>query len=134
MDGQIYLSRINCEYRDFLGELCRNRNVSLTRAYRSEREDWIQMMVASGMGVCFMPQYSTTVPGVLTRPVVEPSVDREVCLVTVSGRRHSAPLAAFVRGVKTYPWPDANIAAPPRPDANVAAPPPAYFEARPSKH
>src|SRR6516164_937440 len=35
--GENYLSRINCEYRDYLGELC-SRHGEIRRAYRSERE------------------------------------------------------------------------------------------------
>jgi DNA-binding transcriptional LysR family regulator len=37
--GENYLSRINCEYRDYLGELCSRHGVTIRRAYRSEREE-----------------------------------------------------------------------------------------------
>ncbi len=47
--GENYLSRINCEYRDYLGELCSRHGVEIRRAHRSEREDWIMAMVAAGM-------------------------------------------------------------------------------------
>jgi hypothetical protein len=33
-------------------------------------------------------------------------VEREVCLVTVAGRRWSSPVAAFVRAVRQYKWPE----------------------------
>ena len=66
--GESYLSRVNCEYRDHLRTLCHERGFEVKYAYRSEREDWIQIMVAAGMGVCFMPEYSITVPGVVARP------------------------------------------------------------------
>jgi LysR family transcriptional regulator, hydrogen peroxide-inducible genes activator len=65
-------------------------------------------MVAAGMGVCFLPQYSNTIPGVITRPVISPSIEREVCLVTVAGRRWSSPVSALVRAVKQYRWPGAT--------------------------
>jgi DNA-binding transcriptional LysR family regulator len=73
--------------------------------YRSEREDWIQIMVAAGMGICFLPEFSATVPGVVIRPVIDPSVAREVSLVTVAGRRWSSPLGTFVNAVRRYCWP-----------------------------
>jgi len=63
-------------------------------------------MVAAGMGICFLPEFSNTIPGVISRPVIEPSVEREVCLVTVAGRRWSSPVAAFVRAVRQYKWPE----------------------------
>jgi hypothetical protein len=43
-----------------------------------------------------------------SRHVIEPSVAREVSLVTVAGRRWSSPLSAFVRAVRQYQWPEAE--------------------------
>jgi hypothetical protein len=47
------------------------------------------MMVASGFGICFIPGFSPTIPGVLTRVVADPEVVREVSLVSIAGRRFS---------------------------------------------
>jgi hypothetical protein len=52
-----------------------------------------------------MPEYSPTMPGLHTRRVIEPEVMREVSLVTVSGRRFSPAVAAFVKALKAYKWP-----------------------------
>lgn len=106
MDGETYLQRINCEFRDVLREQCETCGAHIVRSYRSEREDWIQTMVAAGMGVCFLPEYSATHPGLVTRPVRDPEVTREVCLVTVAGRRWSSPVASFVQAVRQYRWPE----------------------------
>ena len=103
--GESYLSRINCEYYDAIGDICIRCNAPLKDAYRSEREDWIQSMVMAGMGICFMPEFSPIMPGLHTRRVVEPEVVREVCLVTVSGRRFSPAVATFVRALRAYKWP-----------------------------
>ena len=62
-------------------------------------------MVMAGMGICFLPEYSAVVPGLRTRRVIEPEVVREVSVVTVSGRRFSPAVAAFVRAIKAYRWP-----------------------------
>ena len=104
IDGEIYLRRVNCEYRDYLSETCRELGVVLNISYTSEREDWIQNMVAGGLGICFLPEYSAVVPGLQVRPVSEPDVVREVCLVTVSGRRFSPAVSTFVNAVKSYGW------------------------------
>ena len=104
LDGEIYLQRINCEFRDFLRETCDAGGARIVRSYRSEREDWILTMVAAGMGVCFLPEFCNTVAGVISRPVTDPAVSRDVCLVTVAGRRWSPPLSAFVAAVRKYPW------------------------------
>jgi DNA-binding transcriptional LysR family regulator len=109
--GETYLSRINCEYRDRLAELCRNCGVEIGRGFSSEREDWIMAMVAAGMGVCFLPEYSATHPGVRHRIVADPQVVREVSLVSVAGRTLSPAASSFVEAVRAYDW--ANSAAPP---------------------
>jgi LysR family transcriptional regulator, hydrogen peroxide-inducible genes activator len=108
LSGEFYLSRINCEFYDVLAEMCRDQSVNLISSYRSDREDWILTMVAAGLGVCFLPEYTAAFPGVVGCPVVAPSVTRSVCLVTVSGRRLSSPVKAFIQAVRRYPWPSAS--------------------------
>jgi LysR family transcriptional regulator, hydrogen peroxide-inducible genes activator len=104
--GETYLLRINCEYRDHLNERCREHGFAVQIGFRSEREDWIQMMVAAGFGICFIPEFSPTIPGVLTRLVADPEVVREVSLVSIAGRRFSPPVAAFARAIGGYRWPE----------------------------
>ena len=84
--------------------LCEERGVTTLQSYSSEREDWIQNMVAGGLGICFIPEYSAVIPGLQVRPVAEPEVSREVCLVTVAGRRFSPAVLTFVNAVKSYGW------------------------------
>ena len=108
LDGQSWLSWINCEYREVLGETCAAQGARLVRCLRSEREDWILTMVAAGMGICFLPEYAYTIPGVVSRPVTDPPIEREVCLLTIAGRRWSSPLSAFVEAARRYRWPEAE--------------------------
>jgi DNA-binding transcriptional LysR family regulator len=103
--GESYLSRINCEYYDQISDICVRCNAPLKDAYRSEREDWIQSMVMAGMGICFLPEFSPTMPGLNTRRMIEPEVVRAVSLVTVSGRRFSPAVATFVKALRAYKWP-----------------------------
>jgi DNA-binding transcriptional LysR family regulator len=60
LDGEFYLSRINCEFYDVLDDLCREHGANLVKSYQSERENWILTMVAAGMGVCFLLEYTAT--------------------------------------------------------------------------
>lgn len=105
MDGESYLSRLHCEYDGAFGDLWAAHGVKCSIAFSSMREDWIQTMVMAGMGICLIPEFSPVLPGTPMRPVVEPEVARRVSLVTVSGRRHSPAVAAFVRAIKAYRWP-----------------------------
>ncbi|SON57742.1 Morphology and auto-aggregation control protein [Hartmannibacter diazotrophicus] len=109
LDGQNYLRRLNCEYRDFLAALCESKGVRLNVSYASEREDWIQNMVAGGLGICFIPEFSAVIPGLQVRPAVDPEVWRKVCLVTVAGRRFSPAVSTFVSSVKSYGWPESAL-------------------------
>jgi DNA-binding transcriptional LysR family regulator len=102
--GETYLRRINCEYRDYLVERLRERGLATRVGFQSEREDWIQMMVAAGFGVCFLPEFSPTIPGLCTQPVSDPEIVREVSLVSMSGRRFSPAVLTFVRAIRAHDW------------------------------
>ena len=102
--GETYLRRINCEYRDYLADQLRERGLGVRVGFQSEREDWIQMMVAAGFGVCFLPEFSPTIPGVRTQPVTDPEVTREVSLVSLPGRRFSPAVMTFIRAIRSHQW------------------------------
>lgn len=104
MAGETYLRRINCEYRDYLADQLAALGLAARVGFQSEREDWIQMMVAAGFGVCFLPEFSPTIPGVRIQPVTGPEVVREVSLVSMSGRRFSPAVMAFVRAIRSHDW------------------------------
>ena len=103
--GEAYLSRMNCEYQDFFDYLCAQYDVDVMEAHRSEREDWIQAMVIAGLGICFMPEYSATLPGLPMRKLTDPGVERAVSLVSVAERPLSAPVEALVSSAASFDWP-----------------------------
>lgn len=104
VDGEKYLIRVNCEFFEQLKAARIGSGSELTYAYQSEREDWIQVMALAGLGICFMPAYSPMVPGLVTRPIVDPEITRQVSLVTVAGRPFSPVVASFVKAVKSHSW------------------------------
>jgi LysR family transcriptional regulator, hydrogen peroxide-inducible genes activator len=108
-DGENYLSRTNCEYYDQLSDFSNASGARHHSGYASEREDWIQNMVVGGMGICFIPEFSAVVPGIQTRPLIEPEVWRNICLVTMAGRRHSPPVASFLKALRGFPFPDSRF-------------------------
>jgi DNA-binding transcriptional LysR family regulator len=109
VDKENYLRRLNCEYRDTLSSLIKAHDCSINVCFQSEREDWIQNMVAAGLGICFIPEFSAVMPGILTRPVVRPEVCRDICLVSMAGRRLSPAVLSFINSVKRYPWPESPV-------------------------
>jgi DNA-binding transcriptional LysR family regulator len=104
LSGEAYVDRLACELREMVMAVCGERAVELYATFRSEREDWVQGMVAAGMGFAFMPEYSVTQGDVLARPLIDPQVSRTVALVHMPGRPFSPPAAAFARMARSYPW------------------------------
>lgn len=72
--------------------------------FRSEREDWVQAMLAAGMGCAVMPEFLPRLSGVVLRLLVEPEVGRTISLVTVSGRRFSPATKALVQLARNHRW------------------------------
>jgi hypothetical protein len=44
-------------------------------------------------------------PGLNTRPIVNPPVTRTIHLATVAGRRFSPAVATFIKAIDRYQWP-----------------------------
>jgi DNA-binding transcriptional LysR family regulator len=113
LKGENFLLRANCDKRALVLESCRKQGFQLRIVYRSEREDWIQMMVAAGRGVTLMPENMHLGHGTLARPLVEPAVNCDVCLVTVAGRPYDPPVQHFVRAIRAHKWDGETAAQPP---------------------
>jgi DNA-binding transcriptional LysR family regulator len=110
VNGENYLRRLTCEFRGYFAELIKESGCMLNVCFQSDREDWILNMVAGGLGICFIPEFSALAPGIQVRPVIDPEMWREVCLVTMAGRRLSPALLKFTKAVKEYPWPESRFA------------------------
>lgn len=109
LNGENYLLRINCEYRNAIADLINDCGCAINVCYRSEREDWIQTMAAGGLGICFIPEFSALLPGLEVRPVVEPEIWREIGLVRRKGLPITPAVASFVKAVGAYPWPSSRF-------------------------
>jgi DNA-binding transcriptional LysR family regulator len=102
--GQPYVDRLACEMRGILLQVSARMGVQLDSRFRSEREDWVQAMVAAGLGFAFVPEYAVTHPGTIQRPLIEPLVERTVALMTKPGRPHPPAVDSFVRAARGYRW------------------------------
>ncbi len=102
LDDHRYLNRTHCEFNGsgILGACGATWNA----VYSSERDDWILAMVAAGLGFSFLPEHSVTHPGVIARPLVDPEVTRDVAIVSVRGRPHTAAAGALVREAMRNGW------------------------------
>jgi len=109
LHGEHYLERIHCEFGAVASRVFDEQEVEDETVYRSERDDWILAMAAAGLGYAFMPEHCARHPGVMTRPLVEPEMWREVCLLTVRGRPHSPAVGALVREATRSAWSPAAV-------------------------
>ena len=105
LSDEPYVDRLACAMREMIMAVCEDLDVALYARFRSEREDWFHATVRAGIGFAFMPEYSVTLPSLLQRPLTEPSVERQVCTVTVPGRRYSPAVDAFLRATRSFAWP-----------------------------
>ena len=111
LEGVDYLKRVHCEFVDHFEALGSARPLGVNVRYTSEREDWVQAMVAAGIGCTIMPESLPTIEGIGVRPLTAPEVSRTVAIATVRGRPFSPPLQTLLRAASRYPWPGADVAA-----------------------
>lgn len=102
--GEKYLERLHCEFDDYYAAHFGEQPFDLDIRFSSEREDWIQAMIAAGLGVAILPEFLPVTSGILTRPISEPEMVREISLVSVRGRPHTQAVAAFSRVAASIKW------------------------------
>ncbi|MBC8048680.1 MAG: LysR family transcriptional regulator [Chitinophagales bacterium] len=104
LEGYKYLSRTKCEMSLAAKKIFEDQNVNCSTIYESEHDDWIQAMVAAGLGFSLMPRSSVNHAGVVAKPVIMPEVWRDIMLVTVRGRPHSPALGVIVSEAMRLHW------------------------------
>lgn len=97
VSGEAYVDRLSCEMREMVMAVCAQREIELYAHVRSEREDWIESMVAAGLGFAFLPESSVSHRGVVARPLTDPAVERHLLLTDVRGRQRSPAAQALAR-------------------------------------
>lgn len=105
LDGEKYINRANCEFYDLVHETFLRSGVRTRRVFSSECDEWVIGMIKAGLGVGYFPEFAVNDPGIILKPLIEPSFSRTVCLVTVRGRPHSPAVGAFVRQARSEKWP-----------------------------
>ena len=88
-----------------------DRGIDCETVYRSDRDDWVLAMIASGFGFGFFPKYSISNAAVVARPLVNPEFWREVSLTTVKGRPYSRAVGALVHEAMRSAWLDEDALA-----------------------
>ncbi len=104
LDKLPYVDRLACEMRERVMTVCGQMGVELYARFRSEREDWVQAMVAAGLGFAFMPEHAVSQPEVVQRPLADPVVERTIVLASLPGRPQAPAVAGFMRAARAHRW------------------------------
>ena len=80
---------MNCEFAGYADHILKEKGVTCTPTYWSERDDWTLAMVAAGLGFAFMPENAVKHPGV----VAFRSLNRNFGAVLIWSRSEAALLA-----------------------------------------
>lgn len=99
-----YVERVNCEFGEHGELLFSQRGITGPTICRSERDDWVLGLVASGFGYTFLPIECANYPGVAVQRIENMTMARTINLVTVRGRKHSPGVGAFVRQIARWNW------------------------------
>ena len=72
--------------------------------FRTERENWVQRVVADGHAICILPERSAAAPGLVTRPIEGLSLERELVIATVSGSTTPVEMRKIAQLASMYEW------------------------------
>ncbi|MEO8113801.1 MAG: LysR family transcriptional regulator [Phenylobacterium sp.] len=106
---EAYVNRANCEYYDHIRQQVRARGAVTRKVFSSERDDWVQGMIRTGMGFGLFPELAITDPRLVVRRLVDPEFIRTIVMVTVRGRPHSPAVGAFAQMARRHPWPKSSF-------------------------
>jgi DNA-binding transcriptional LysR family regulator len=104
LHGEIYIDHLACDRRaDFERELTK-RGIELKASYRSNRSEWVLGAVAAGLGVAIAPRSAIVLPKLLSRPLIEPVVERQIGLGVPAQEELAPATAALLRAALAHPW------------------------------
>jgi DNA-binding transcriptional LysR family regulator len=105
LEGEDYVKRMHCEFPSNFAKLGIAKPYHAVRTrYSTEREDWVQTMVAAGLGITLMPKFLPVIADLELRDLVEPEVYRTVSIVTKAGRKHSPPVLKALEAARLMDW------------------------------
>lgn len=105
---EVYIDRLNCDFRRRVIDHFTDHNVLMNPRVRSDREDWVQHAVATGVGVAMVPEHTVTHEGVRLTPIEGLNLSRQVDLVTIFGSGTSSAVQQLRDRAGSYAWPQST--------------------------
>lgn len=104
LEQHAYFDRLNCEFRPTFLETVQTFGLDIKSPIQSNREDWVQQLVASGHGITSMAEYSRVVPGIVLRPIEGVDLARRVSLITILGSTACPALREMEKMATHFDW------------------------------
>jgi LysR family transcriptional regulator, hydrogen peroxide-inducible genes activator len=98
-----YVMRALCEFAE-QPENDPGRKPMWNMVYNSDRDDWVFAMIASGFGFGFAPKHSVDGFGLVSIPLIEPEIWRDIQLTTLLHRTQSHAVGALVHEAMQTDW------------------------------
>jgi DNA-binding transcriptional LysR family regulator len=102
LDGQPYIDRMHCELFKETRQIFESKNINPRIVYRANREEWTLALVAAGLGLAIIPEWSN-IPGVIYIPIIDLSLQRTIGLVWRSGQE-SEEINKFCTFAASHNW------------------------------
>jgi len=99
-----WLERVGCEGVDQPWPALFPPGVEPHIGHRGRRLAHLQHMVAAGLGLMLWPEHAAHLPHLVTRPIENDPLRRNIQLLAVAGRRYSPALEAFVKIARVHDW------------------------------
>lgn len=99
-----FVDRLKCEFRNQILDHFARQDLLMQPRFRSDREDWVQRVVADGHAICILPERSATAHGLVTRPIDGFVLEREVVIATASGSTAPVEMRRIAQLAARYEW------------------------------
>ncbi len=99
-----YIDRLDCEFREFVLAICERERFDVNVVCRSQREDWIQRLVAAGLGTTIIPENSVVDTNIRVRRLSDPSISRTVAFACLNQPDRSPALRNLVDQIQQTDW------------------------------
>ncbi|MEM9250110.1 MAG: LysR family transcriptional regulator [Pseudomonadota bacterium] len=99
-----FIDRVHCEQRAHLMSVAAAQGVRIVPRYIADRDDWVQEIISSGLGVTVLPERSVSSASLVRLPLTDPAMSRTVGLASVPGRSPAPGASALAQLCQEYTW------------------------------
>ena len=104
LDGVTMIERIDCCLHQYFRNACASFDVMPDIRHRAASEEQLQRMVLAGFGIGISPPTIDLLDGLVSVAFAGSSIEREIVLATIAGRRFSMAADAFVKIARARDW------------------------------